>query len=285
MVISYRKRRIMQNGENYFLKKTKELLKNFHNLTGIKICLYDSAGNELYYYPKKLSGFCEVLRNSKEMNEKCKACEKMAFSECRKTLSHYTYTCHAGLLECVTPILYDKNILGYIMIGQMRKKGDTFDCVKNLIPKENIELLEEEFLGLKKMSLDKIDSAICILDVLASYEYVKTIMNENTQKIDILIENFINDNLMGDLSVQKLCSKFHLSNNELYSVFKEYFMSTPAEYVKKRRLSVACEKLLKSKEKVNEICKSVGIFDYNYFSKIFKKTFGVSPSEYRKTNG
>ena len=53
------------------------------------------------------------------------------------------------------------------------------------------------------------------------------------QKIDIQISNYINANAEGDLSVQKLCSVFHLSNNELYSIFKEYFMSTPAEYVKK----------------------------------------------------
>lgn len=271
--------------ENLFQKKTEELLSNFYNLTGIKICLYDGGGNELYYHPKKLSGFCELLRKDPVMDERCKECEKRAFSECKKTQRHHAFTCHAGLLECVTPILYGQNILGYIMIGQMRKKEDDFSSIKKLLPKDNQEQLKTEFYNLTKISLDKVNSAVCILDALASYEYLKKIMNDSEQKIDVLIANYINSNLIEDLSVQKLCSVFHLSNNELYSIFREYFMSTPAEYVKNRRLNRACELLGETKLKVNSVCKKVGIYDYNYFSKIFKKSFGVSPSKYRKLFG
>lgn len=272
----------MNNSQDIFHKKTQELLVNFHNLTGMKICLFDASGNELYYYPQKLSGFCSLIREDEHMDNACKNCERKAFSECKKTQSHYTYTCPAGLLESVTPIIYGQNVLGYIMIGQMRKRGDDFKKIKHLLPTKNIELLEKEFNELPKISTDKINSAICILDACASYEYLKQIINENEQKIDIQISNYVNANLDGDLSVQKLCSVFHLSNNELYSIFKEYFLSTPADYVKNRRLNVAGDMLLKTSLPVFSVCKKVGFFDYNYFSKIFKKKFGVSPTKHRK---
>lgn len=272
----------MNDTQNLFQKKTQELLENFHNLTGIKICLFDASGEELYFYPKKLSGFCELIRKNPTMDEACKNCEKKAFLECKKTQSHYAYTCHAGLLECVTPIIYGQNVLGYIMLGQMRKKGDDFKKIKKLLPSIDLDKLEEEFHLLPKISTEKLNSAICVLDACASYEYLKQIVSEKEQKIDIQISNYINANAEGDLSVQKLCSVFHLSNNELYSIFKEYFMSTPAEYIKNRRLNIACDMLIKSDLAVSTICKKVGFFDYNYFSKIFKKQFGISPTKYRK---
>lgn len=266
----------------YFQKKTIEFLKNFYDLTEYKICLYDTLGNELYYFPKKLSSFCDILRKNSSMDEKCKNCEKRAFTICNKTQSKYVYTCHVGLMECVTPVFYNQKILGYIMIGQLRKKGQSFNKIKNLLPKDNLEELKIAYNELKQTSIEKANAAISILDTCTSYEYLKQLVNEKENKIDILIANYINENIANDISTQKLCSVFHLSNNELYSIFKEYFSSTPAVYVKNRRLSYACELLLSSQLKVYTICKKVGFFDYNYFSKVFKKEFGVSPNAYRK---
>ena len=56
----------------YDLSKMRELLHDFYTLTGIKICIYDSAENELCYYPEKLSPFCRLLREESEADEKCR---------------------------------------------------------------------------------------------------------------------------------------------------------------------------------------------------------------------
>ncbi|MBR5899970.1 MAG: PocR ligand-binding domain-containing protein [Clostridia bacterium] len=273
----------MAYNSDFFKKKTQELLQNFYNLTGIKICLYDIEGNEVYYFPQKLSGFCSVLRKNSLMNERCLQCEKRAMAECKKTQSHYQYTCHAGLMECITPVMYNQTLLGYVMIGQIRKKGEDFDKIKQYLCEEFLPLLQEEYHKLPKLSEDKVNSAVCILDACAGYEYLKNIMNSDEQKLDVRIAGYVNSNLTSDLSVQKLCSVFRVSTGELYAIFKEYFSSTPADYVKNRRLGTACDLLNKSQLKVRDVCKKVGIDDYNYFSKIFKKKFGVSPTEYRKS--
>ena len=54
------------------LFKMQELLKDFHSLTNMKICIYDSDENELCFYPEKFSSFCSLLRSNVEMNERCK---------------------------------------------------------------------------------------------------------------------------------------------------------------------------------------------------------------------
>ena len=43
------------------------------------------------------------------MNERCESCDRKAISICKQTHEQYIYTCHAGLLECISPILFEKN--------------------------------------------------------------------------------------------------------------------------------------------------------------------------------
>ena len=40
--------------EIYDQKKLYELVKDFYNLVGLKVCIYDSSGEELLFYPQKL---------------------------------------------------------------------------------------------------------------------------------------------------------------------------------------------------------------------------------------
>lgn len=54
-----------------------------------------------------------------------------------------------------------------------------------------------------------------------------------------------------------------------------------ADYIRRKRVHLA-KKLLKSDFMVKEVGDMVGINDYNYFSKLFKKETGYSPTEYKK---
>jgi YesN/AraC family two-component response regulator len=69
---------------------------------------------------------------------------------------------------------------------------------------------------------------------------------------------------------------------EIYEIFKNTFNSTVADYVKKCRLKKAAELLKETSYSVNLIADKIGVPDYNYFSKIFKVAYGISPREFRK---
>ena len=270
--------------ENYNLQKMQDLLKHFYNLTSIKICIYDNAENELCFYPEKLSPFCSLLRTDPEMNERCKNCDQRAFTECKKTNKQYVYTCHVGLLECVSPILYNNKIIGYIVIGQIKTTNQSnFSHIENHLPLNLRKKLAKCFKDLPTIEMNKINSAIKILDACTGYEYLKNLVSSNENRIDILLDEYINQHLTEDLSITSLCTHFHFSHSEIYSIFKEYFLSTPAEYIKMRRLKTACSLLKQTDLPVNKIAQKCGIPDYNYFSKIFKSVFGMSPRKFRKS--
>lgn len=267
----------------YDLQKMQELLHDFYNLTKIKICIYDNAENELCYYPEKLTDFCRCLRADEVMDARCKECDRLAFAACKKTHRRHVYTCHAGLLECFSPILYNDNIIGYIVIGQIKASEHAdFSTIAMRFPEQRREELRENFNRLPSAGMDKINSAIHILDACAGYEYLKNLISAAESKIDATIGAYINEHLADDLSVQALCSRFRISRSEMYAIFKEYFNASVADFVKKRRLNRACALLRETELPVNKIAEQCGIPDYNYFSKTFKKYCGISPREFRK---
>ncbi len=259
--------------QEYDLTIIQNLLKDFYNLTNIKICLYDSNGNELYFYPEKYTPFCQTIRKDKEKEKLCKECDKRAMLECKKTRKACTYTCHAGLIECFNPIIYGNEIIGYIILGQIR-------------PEQDVEILDkrlkELYDNLPKIPNDKLESAINVLTACAGYEYLKKI-DRYQMPIEDKILTFINSELHNDLSVQVLCDKFRLTRVEIYDIFKNSFNCTVADFVKKRRLEKARALLLETTLPVNIIADKVGIPDYNYFSKVFKATFNLSPREFRNS--
>ena len=169
------------------------------------------------------------------------------------------------------------------MIGQIKSPlHSDFNSIKDNFPIQMYDKLKETFDALPAINVGKIKSAMRILDACASYEYLKGLIESNEKKIDILLDEYINDHLAKDLSVEILCSHFHLSHSEIYSIFNKYFNTTPVEYIKIRRLKHACYLLKNSDFLINEIAKKCGIPDYNYFSKVFKKTFNITPKEFRK---
>lgn len=255
----------------YDLDKMQDLLKDFYSLTGIKICIYDKNENELCYYPEKHSGFCKLIRKDPLLKRKCEECDRRAFETCKKTHKQHTYTCHAGLIECISPIIINEKIIGYIAIGQIRAKN---------IPKMNNAFLEE-YNKLPVIPFEKISASMRILDACTGYEYLKGLIEE-TDSIDFRLNEYILKNIGNELSTKELCLNFHLSRNELYSIFKKYFDATPADFIKKKRLDIACKLLKTTSLHVNEIATQCGIPDYNYFSKVFKKQFGLSPTQYKK---
>lgn len=169
------------------------------------------------------------------------------------------------------------------MIGQIKASEHAdFSTIAMRFPEQRREELRENFNRLPSAGMDKINSAIHILDACAGYEYLKNLISAAESKIDATIGAYINEHLADDLSVQALCSRFRISRSEMYSIFKEYFNSSVADFVKNRRLNRACALLRETELPVNRIAEQCGIPDYNYFSKTFKKYFGMSPREFRK---
>lgn len=268
---------------SFDLRSLRQLLCDFYTLTNIKTCLYDSEGNELCYYPEKFSRFCEILREDSTMDMRCKNCDKQAFAHCRSTRSQYVYTCHAGLQECVSPIFSGNEIVGFIMIGQIKNSNDEeFVAFEKRLPDDLRVALRPAYDHLPMISDEKLLSASRILDACTNYELLKTLAQIDAHPIEAQIETYVYENLAKPLSISLLCSEFHLSRHEIYQICNDYFYCPPAKYIKKCRLTYACKLLSTTDLPIHKIAVLCGVADYNYFTKVFKSAYHLSPTAYRK---
>ena len=267
----------------YDLQKLHQLLQDFYALTGAKICVFDRSEQEICYYPEKYADFCKLIRQNPQMDARCRTCDTHAFAECRKMNAQHTYVCHAGLLECVSPITLNDQLVGYLLIGQIKQTDRPLSGTLAAFPDpHDREQLEQAYKDLVQIPPQKLQSAIRILDACTSYEHIKAIVHNEEARIDARLTDYIQQNLRRPITVADLCNRFYLSHNEVYAIFKKHFDQTPAAYIKKSRLEYAATLLAESHLPVHKIARSCGIPDYNYFSKLFKKEKGCSPTEYRK---
>lgn len=83
------------------------------------------------------------------------------------------------------------------------------------------------------------------------------------------------------LSLDTICKFLNVSNAYFSTVFKKETGNSFIGYLTEYRMKQASRQLIESNEKSYIIAKSVGYTDPNYFSYVFKRQFGVSPSKYR----
>lgn len=80
----------------------------------------------------------------------------------------------------------------------------------------------------------------------------------------------------------RLCDMAGLGETRFRKLFKEQTGKSPGEYLRDMRMTVAGRRLLLSSESISDIAYSVGYEDVNFFIRVFKKHFGVTPNQYRK---
>lgn len=111
---------------------------------------------------------------------------------------------------------------------------------------------------------------------------ISNIIFENAIEVDcddIIVRalEYIDKNIASDLSISNLCNYLYVSRNSLYKAFHSYFVCTVNEYITRRRINKAAVLLRESRDSVTTIAESVGIQNYTYFSRLFKKNMAVSP--------
>ena len=95
------------------------------------------------------------------------------------------------------------------------------------------------------------------------------------------VAQYVQDNLEQDLSLDVVAQKVNMSSFYLSKLFKEETGETFINYVTDRRLEKSCKLLKETEKSVKEITADVGYNDQNYFIKLFKNKYGLSPTEFR----
>lgn len=93
---------------------------------------------------------------------------------------------------------------------------------------------------------------------------------------------YIEQNLAEDISVAKLAELANYSQRQLIRLFREAFDCVPSVYITRLRMNTAKELLSETDMPVAAVGEKCGYTDSNYFSRIFRKSTGMTPTEFRR---
>lgn len=95
-------------------------------------------------------------------------------------------------------------------------------------------------------------------------------------------KEFIGSNLHKPLALSDAAEYVHLTPHYFGQLFKNECGILFNTYLTQVRMERACDLLRQPDLKIYEICEQVGYIDSKYFAKVFQKTYGMTPNEYRQ---
>ena len=146
--------------------------------------------------------------------------------------------------------------------------------------KDSLALLEGGY------SMRNVEYAnICLWQLLSSFTYHQyyeqtSPLNSFSDLVDQSVR-YMKEHIDQPLKVEELASHFNYSASHYFAIFKKGTGYSPLHYFNQLKIQQACQYLSFTSLSVKEICFALGFQDPLYFSRIFKKMMGMSPTQYR----
>lgn len=143
---------------------------------------------------------------------------------------------------------------------------------------------------LKPIQMDKSNPAkqVSLFKIELKNKLIKTIkniiMNSNSNLEELINDAkvFINENYMSDITLESVANEMCISSYYFSKLFKKQADINFIDYLTDIRIKNAKNKIRNTNKSIKQISKEVGYNDPNYFSRVFKKQTGYSPSKYKK---
>lgn len=135
----------------------------------------------------------------------------------------------------------------------------------------------------KVPEMDESTLAAWLIEVsMTISDILKNARNSTSRRLVTEAQNLVKNRYMeAEISLDEVCSVLGVSNSYFSSVFKKETGKPFITYLTDYRMDIAADLMVNTNDKSYTIAEKVGYPDANYFSYVFKKRFGVSPSKYR----
>ena len=158
-------------------------------------------------------------------------------------------------------------------------------CVCDYLKKLGVDsdnVLDSSTRGnLEKVTSDSVLNVVSDMFRAAIAKRKDLVGNQSKSQLSAAI-NYVNEHYCdSSLSLNEVAKEINISPSYLSAMFSRENKTTFVEYITSKRMEHAKELLLNTKEKTSAIAEKVGYKDPHYFSYIFKKTYGISPKEFR----
>ena len=284
----------------------QQLQERYH----VQICIKDFCGfipinkdldEALRPFLSHTNPFCMYMKSNRAHWYMCLSMIRGMFNKLERTRKAYFGVCHCGLGEYVVPIFSGKTLLGSVNAGFFpvapNKVARRVACGCGKAPALSTEKAWELYHA--HICTPTIAPEVLLpgLELLAAYlgqtyQFLRqthatdngTVRYRNSSEDTILSHAlaYVRQNDASHFTVAQVADFCHCSESYLSRIFKRRTGVNINTYVNKIRVEQAKSNLLFSDDNIAEVASQVGFSDPNYFSRVFTRMMGISPTEYRR---
>jgi YesN/AraC family two-component response regulator len=262
----------------------QNIFDNFAASFGITILFYSLDGKILRRKRGRVnSKFCELIQDRVFDKNKCFSMDESKCRECAEQKKVMNYLCHAGIEEAVAPIFVEAQLVGYAMIGQFRSnKNLPAKVLKTAQEKGCKKELLEYFEELPYYNKIKIKNILALFSMLVDYIITKEIISVKGERLINKTLAYIEQHIDRPISLDEVAKNVGRSRSSISHSFKKILGKSFSKVLIEAKLNKAEEYFKKAPNlSIGEVAFKLGYKDPLYFSRLYKKNKGISPSEHR----
>jgi AraC-like DNA-binding protein len=291
-----------------FSEELLSLFRDFYTMTnGINISIYESPCHISQYdmsmnysncvvYPSIDMGdvFCKAIRSSRAVDEQCLQCDAYYANICHKSEKITVYRCHLDFMEAQIPIGVDGENAAILFLGQVSDGECSEEHFENIwfrlrrmdrafFTDDKRQYFRELYGKLHFMSEGQFSGYCSFLYSVSRDWFSRGFVMRCSETPMEGISSYIRMHMGETIEADHICDALHISHATLYRILKNETGMGLKNYVNLCKMERA-KSLLSDKYTVGETAKLLGYENVGYFSRLFRKHIGISPTEYRNTN-
>jgi AraC-like DNA-binding protein len=237
--------------------------------------------------------FCKMIGSE---NRSCAECLSAQQTACDKAAeATFTMCCPMGLSETVVPVKVGDRVIGFLQTGQVRVQAEdapgfapAFKKMKELGLKVAENEAREKFEATPTWPGTRYDSVMSMLSLFAQHLGLlanKIVLQSETTDHPIIAraKQYIDENYTEDICLEDVAGHAHVSMFYLCKLFKSTTGITFSEYLCRKRIEQAKEKLMDLHTRISEVAYQVGFQSLTHFNRVFKRIVGHSPTVFRNS--
>jgi AraC-like DNA-binding protein len=267
-------------------QKVADFFDLYTQMHDIRISLFGPEGKLIY--PDSVGRpncqHCRMLRDNLRMDPMCRELDHKMMKAAFERQDMITYTCHAGMREATAPILVNDELVGYVMLGQFRSEAapEQSPYAERWEAEKGNSDLQKAYEETTVFPEAKIETLLSMFRHLMEFMVGGQLIHHKDYDLIQPVIDRIQDHPDQELLLEEAAKLVGRSPSTVSRIFKKVTGRSFKQYQVNYRLEKAAARLLaKPNCPVAEIAMEVGYDDPLYFSRVFKKQYKCSPSEYR----
>ncbi len=295
-----------------FYEELKERLFYYHNATDIPLELISSDGEVILSLSDEFR-YCRMVREACGERAFCDRMYKEGIELAAELGEGYIFSCPAGLVRYVVPVLKNGRNICSIVAGPVAMDYPEISVVDGVIKgySLSIDIRQKLYAALSAIpivepvriqhlckllfaladDLVKISDNVILpgrkddTDEISPDAIIPDDLTESVVAIPIVQKaaGYIDEHYQESIRLEDVAAYVGLNPSYFSSIFKRELKISFSNYLTQKRIEEACNLLQASNHSLSDIAAEAGFENQSYFSQSFRKHTGMSPKEYRRT--